>query len=276
MRNIVMLLCGLMLATVPARAQDLLIDRAPEARPSLLILASPHLHNPGRDARNVVVDDVLMAARQAQLEDLVNQLAAYRPTHVAIEHVASEQDKIDQAYRAYRAGTRVLERDEEEQIGMRLAAKLGLDRVIAVDWNGMPPGDFDANYAFAAYAKQNGTEARLQKLRNSPMPFPPIEKTAFVPYYLAINQPDTLLKAHRIHFDVAMIDDAAAQPAANWIGTWYARNLKIFMNLVKITDDPNARVLTIFGAGHAHILRQYATDSGAFRLREVSEFVKAP
>jgi hypothetical protein len=263
--------------TANAFAQDapkLLVDRAPEARPEILILGSAHLHNPGRDAVNVTVDDVLAPARQAQLIALVDQLALYKPTHVAVEHVAVEQDKLDIMYQGYLDGTRALDRPEDEQIGMRLAAKLGLKRVYAVDWNGMPPGDF-ANYRYAEFAKANGMEDRLKALLNPKrIPFPPIASTDLVTWYLAANRPEAIAASHRIYFDIAMFGDRDRQPGADWVGGWYARNLKIFANLVNITDNPSDRIFVVYGAAHAHYLRQFAQESGAFRLRDVSEFVK--
>lgn len=272
-------LCGMLMLAPVAQAQEtspFLIDRAPEARPSLLILGSVHLHNPGRDTLNVQVDDVLLPERQAQIEALVEQLAAFKPTHVAIEELKSNQAKLDDLYNAYRAGKRPLGRSEDEQIGMRLAAKLGHERVYAVDWNGMPPGDV-ANYNYAAYAKANGQEETFKLLLNPKrIPYPPLASTDLVSYFVAINRPEVIAQSHRIYFDVARFGDSETQPGANWVGSWYARNLKIFNNIVDLTDKPGDRILAIYGTGHVHHLRAFATESGGFRLRDVSEFVTPP
>lgn len=252
---------------------ELLVDRPADARPSLLVLGSVHLNNPGRDAINIEVDDVLAPARQAQIEALVTQLAAYKPTHIAIERLATEQARIDDLHRDYRENKRTLGRSEDEQIGMRLAAKLGLERVHAVDWNGLPPGDA-SSYAWSAYAKTNGQEARLSLLLDPKrILYPPLAKTDLVTFFAEINRPEVIAASHRIYFDVARFGDAQAQPGANWVGTWYARNLKIFNNLVDIAETADARVLVIYGAGHAHHLRQFARESGAFLLHDVSAFV---
>lgn len=272
----VLILCGVLLcsAAVAQEAPKLLIDRATDARPALLVLGTVHLHNPGRDAMNIQVDDVLAPDRQAQIVTLVDQLAAYTPTHIAVEHAAADQGKLDELYTSYRAGTRALARDEEEQIGMRLAAKLGLPRLYAVDWNGMPPAAM-VHYDFSAYAKAKGQDERLKLLLNPKrIPYPPLASTDLVTFFHEINRPEIIAQSHRIYFDVARFSDAEAQPGANWVGNWYARNLKIFNNLIDLTDKPDDRILVIYGAGHTHYLRQFAQESGAFRLHEVSEFVK--
>ena len=84
---------------------------------------------PGRDLVNVRVEDVLTAKRQAQIAKVVEQLAAFRPTFVAVEWPQNAQSKLDSAYDDYRAGHRELTASERDQFGMRVAAKLNLSRV---------------------------------------------------------------------------------------------------------------------------------------------------
>jgi len=111
---------GLALA-FPAVAQT-------ERKPSLLIVGAPHFGNPGRDVVNVRVPDVLSPDRQREIEAVVDQLAAFRPTRVAVEWPAEEQARLDQRYADYRAGRHTLTANERDQIGLRLAARLGLSR----------------------------------------------------------------------------------------------------------------------------------------------------
>src|SRR5690606_14923520 len=106
---------------------------------------------------------VLTEARQAEIAAVVERLAAFRPTHIAVEWPSAEQASLDALYRDYREGRHELGRRELEQFGLRLAAKLGLGRVHAVDWRGLPPGD-QQHYRWAAYGKANGHEARLSAL----------------------------------------------------------------------------------------------------------------
>src|SRR5690606_40077211 len=61
-------------------------------------------------------------------EAVVQQLAEFRPTRIAIEVAARRQDGLDKRYNDYRNGQYELARDEAEQIGLRLAAMLGHER----------------------------------------------------------------------------------------------------------------------------------------------------
>lgn len=71
-----------------------------------------------------------------------------------------------------------------------------------------------------------------------------------------------------------MIGKGEELPGASWVGTWYARNLKIFSRLVQLAIQPDDRVLVIYGQGHAYLLQQFARESGAFQLVSVADVLK--
>ena len=123
--------------------------------PQLLILGSPHFGNHNRDIANAHVEDVRTSERQREIEAVVARLAAFRPTHVAVEWPADQQARLDQRYVDYLAGRYVLASDEVDQIGLRLAARLGLPRVDAINWLADNPGK-DADYDFIAWANAHG------------------------------------------------------------------------------------------------------------------------
>lgn len=77
--------------------------------------------------------EVFSERRQAEIEEVVGRLAAFRPTKVCLEHPAAREEELDRLYRAYREGARELEPAEDEQLGFRLAARLGHDRVYGID-----------------------------------------------------------------------------------------------------------------------------------------------
>jgi hypothetical protein len=76
---------------------------------------------------------VLEPARQREVEELIELLAAFRPTKVAVEFTPDRQPRLDSLYAEYRAGRWALRRNEVYQLGFRLAAHLGHEGVHAVD-----------------------------------------------------------------------------------------------------------------------------------------------
>jgi hypothetical protein len=254
----------------------LLRDRRPDHRPTLLVLGTAHFANPRRDFINFEVEDVLADRRQREIVALVEQLATFRPTHVAVEFPLVRQDDLDKRYQDLRKDRYQLSRNEVDQLGLRLAATLGLERICAVDWNEGPPGDVE-HYDWGAYAQSHGQETFLSAMKDpqyARSTCPPLGEQTIVGWIRELNEPERLAASHRAHFDIASIGDEAQQPGANWVGHWYARNLRIFWNLVRLTERPEDRVLVVCGQGHAYLLRQFAIESGAFRLIDVAQVLQ--
>lgn len=254
---------------------DLLRERIASERPALMVLGVPHFANPGRDLVNRRVEDVLAEPRQREIESLVSQLAAFKPTVIAVEWPADKQAALDDRYRAYREGKYVLGRHEIDQVGLRLAARLGLGHVVAADWNLAGPGDADS-YDWPAYASSSGQQTVLDAIVDPTRTLgdTPLGNLTIGGWLRRMNEPETLAASHRNYFDIAVIGDAKAQPGAAWVGHWYARNLRIFATLSGLVNNRDDRVLAIYGAGHAYLLNQFSSESGAFEVVPVSQWLK--
>lgn len=259
---------GLLIAAGPLKA----------AKPTLLILGVPHFGNPGHDTVNIRVPDVLSPARQREVAAIVERLAAFRPTRVAVEWPADAQGELDRRYADYRAARRALSANERDQIGLRLAARLGLSRVDAVDWDADPPGP-PAAYDYPAWAETHGRGAewrawvaRFQGEANADARL--MACTPVSAWVRKVNTAAWRLANHRTYFYVAQLGDPRADnPGAAWVGTWYARNLRILDNLRRLAAGPNERILVIYGAGHGYLLAQQARESGEFALADTAAWL---
>lgn len=181
------------------------------------------------------------------------------------------QDAINSLYSAYREGKAKLGNTEAEQFGLRVAAGAGLKTVHAVDWNGLPPGE-QGQYDWFAYGKDKYGEEWAAKMRDpARSPFPPLRGQSIIKWLRTLNTPSALAKSHRFYFDIAEVGLDDSHQGANWVGSWYARNLKIFGNITKLADSAEDRVLVVYGAGHAYLIRQFAEESGAFRVIDVAD-----
>ena len=77
--------------------------------------------------------NVFTEQRQQEVADIIDQLAAFQPTKIAIERTQHIQPQCDIEYQAYERGEFELPADEIYQLGFRLAKRLGHMRVHCVN-----------------------------------------------------------------------------------------------------------------------------------------------
>ena len=88
-----------------------------------------------------------------------------------------------------------------------------------------------------------------------------------------VNTPPARSGAQRPYYEIARIGDNAANPGANWVGAWYARNLYILNNLTTLAMRPQDRVVAIYGLGHGFLLDQQAREAGIFEVADTLDFL---
>lgn len=234
---------------------------ADDDRIEVLLLGSYHMANPGADAFNLEADDVLVPERQAEIRSVVDRLAEFEPTRVAVEAQWGDSATIER-WRDYVAGENELRRNEREQIGFRLAKQVGLDTVYPIDYElGM---DFPA----LQRAAERDPELAAQMARLQPIGEAAI---AMMAEWLAegsvghvlyqMNRPDMLAKAHWPYVDLMLrmvANDDYVGPEV--VAGWYERNLKIFANLLRITESSDDRIFVVYGQGHVPTIRQLVVD----------------
>lgn len=119
-------------------------------RPEILVLGSYHMANPGRDVHYMSADDVLAPKRQGELAELIEVLKRFRPTKIAIEAAVGSK-RVAQEYADYVAGTYPLSRNENDQIGYRLAKELG-HRTVYLNADSAVARDLAEYFAFVPFA----------------------------------------------------------------------------------------------------------------------------
>lgn len=268
---------GLALVTSVAGAQSTSADtlrpcRSGEARAQVLFVGTFHFANPGRDViKTKNVPDMLAPDRQREIADVVQRLAAFRPTRVAVEFVRTRQGTLDSLYREYRAGRFVLPVNEVYQLGFRVAAASDLDRVDAVDTERSATRIDEAQRSEAALIAARNADPWAVRLQQShalqDVPITPANYRTLREILLGINTPDEIARSHAAYF-VGYFkgggDSTYAGP--DFIAGWYERNLRIFRDLQRITRGPDERIIVIYGSGHLATLQQFAQGSPEYDL----------
>lgn len=219
------------------------------------------MSNPGADQFNLEADDVRSERRQAEMVALVERLATFAPTRVAVESSYADSSIVD-AYGAYLRGENELTRNETQQIGFRLARRSGHERVYPIDYRmGMDMGSIGP---LVASSPEHGARmGELQAYGEAAI--------AQMGAWLAggtvsdmlynLNRPEMLRATHWPYttflLPIVEGDDFAG---ADLVAGWYQRNLRIHANLTRVTV-PGDRVVVIFGAGHVPILKHLVEQS---------------
>ncbi|PRC94676.1 DUF5694 domain-containing protein [Solimicrobium silvestre] len=147
-----------------------------------------------------------------------------------------------------RIGTR---NNENYQLGARLAARLGLQRVYAVDNHTGDNIDFTDRQTVgqvlaAAWAAGKGELNEHEKREKVLLQAPDL-----LPLYRSVNDPDYLRVLAEVNVSAALRAKSPEGYPQIWVAGWEVRNLRMVANVHEtFRERPGARVLSIVGASH--------------------------
>jgi hypothetical protein len=238
----------------------------PSDRRALLILGTFHMKPSGQDAV-YQKSNITTAARQQEIEALVEKLARFRPTKVAIES-ARDSSVWNDRYAAWRRGDAALGTNEIEQIGFRLAKRMDLPALTPVDYpmwmNGLTPierHEPKKKPAAAAPAPATSTPSgQMSEVQQQIAKDEAHFASHTIAEYLAhLNAPERAAINHDwdVMSNLVPGDGIALYSNTDLVTNWYKRNLRIFTNVLD-ASAPGDRILLLIGAGHKHILGEWA------------------
>ncbi len=249
----------------------------------VMTLGTFHFDFPNRDVEKVDKNDqidVLDRKYQKEIEIIVSKLAEFKPTHIVIERGPYRQKEYDSLYKSYTEEKHKLARSEDQQIGFRLAKKLGLKKVYCADQS-------------ARYYKD--VESVLEEKDT-------LEYKKFMNFFyknpdsLILSKPNRIFKTQGILAELRQLnaEKALEKSLGDYLigvfkyeteentffgpdfvtGWWFNRNLKIFRNIQKIPTKPKDRILVIFGSGHMNLLNILFESSPEYKLVDVNDYLK--
>ncbi|MFH6603907.1 DUF5694 domain-containing protein [Maribacter algicola] len=290
MRHLALLIIGFFSATVIS-GQDL--EKPHEGHFSdvdtsdLFLLGTFHFKDAGLDGYKPKHDvDILSPKRQGELQDVLDQIRKFKPNKIAVEWKKSRQSSLDSLYNEYLAGRFELKSNEIYQIGFRMGKELGHKKLYAVDAPARNFDDYKTEEAYkekeAYFTKKLGEEivARDEMLHNKFMAMYAKEdeqkmQLTLLEQLLNENDPEGMRIGHGHYlignFKMNAGDDYFGADGAIW---WYTRNLRIFANIVGITDPGKDKVFLLIGAGHLPILNFVSRSSPDYRVVTLQDLVQ--
>ena len=241
-------------------------------KPQIMVLGTYHMANPGRDVYNMQVDDVRAPKRQQELAELMDVLAKFQPTKIAIE-ADPDNKTIPAAFQDYLAGKHELSRNEIEQIGFRLAKQLGQKQLYPVDVEGEFPLQRVLNYAKAKDRSQELEQIMGSSGQSASEEEAYVKSHTVLQSLLHMNSPSSVAAENDFYMQVASFGEDGDYAGPDLLADWYTRNIRIHSNILKLITSPSDRILVIYGAGHLGWLQENVKMDSHLCLRTLAEFV---
>lgn len=209
---------------------------------------------------------VLEEPYQSEIIAISEAIKKYKPTIIAVEQTPDKQHKIDSALILYISGRITPGKSEIDQIGMRLAKDLNLDKLYCVD-------DFGRHYdnilaIFNDSIRSSKFEDYFYKSRDTTGK-KSARITSVIDELCKMNNPDFIKKdlsaylSNPFKYEEQPGDFTGVDFET---GRWFNRNLRIFRNIQRIPHDSGDRILVIFGAGHMNLLNMLFDVSDEFEF----------
>ena len=254
--------------------------------PQVLLVGSFHFSYPGLDAHKTDEEkkiNIFSEKRQKEVEELVDYIAKFKPTMIAVE-AGRNTGYLMRRYERWKAGTKPMKANEIDQITFRLIDRLGLDTLYGTD-------------AYSTiYDMQNGSDSTFflqyfNKIYNTDSEVnDPIRDQYFkwydymdgltlnstlLEYFHYLNSPKVLDRGYGAYLtgDFKEEDNKGTDILSLY---WYNRNLRIFRNIQKLNASPDDRIMILFGAGHMQILNHLFRCSPEFDVVQFSDLQSMP
>lgn len=222
-------------------------------------------------------EDVLEPRRQQEIKACVERIKHYRPTKIALEVMVGQDAILNKEYKKYVANDFPLDTkwetalgrgsfNEVYQLGFRIAAELGHDRVYATDWM-EDIGNRDIG-TVVEFAEQHQPEIYAEiKAWFERWPWRDGSIISITELLKDMNNPEFNLYDHQIYMRlIALIGEGEEYVGIDWMRWWYQRNLIIYANIAQLATSADERILVIYGHSHNYLLNQFFSENGSFEL----------
>ncbi|HEY0024028.1 MAG TPA: DUF5694 domain-containing protein [Longimicrobium sp.] len=233
----------------------------------VMLLGTYHFAGSSTDAVDTPATDILGPRRQAELEELVTRLAGWGPEQIAVEWPFSFADSTTARYRRYLAQGTVRSHDEVEQIGFRLARRLGHETVHPIDHQ-MPIGNdsIEALYVRRPEFKAHSDSLMAVLRADADSTAAWQRETSLIEHLRAANSDEGLQGGNSFAMFGSMLaaGEGRNRGGPQLLARWYERNIIMAHNLTRVLRPGTRRVLVLVGSGHVPSMRNVLHESPDF------------
>lgn len=253
-----------------------------EPLPKVLLVGTFHFEYYDLDAHVTDKDkrvNVKEPKRQQEIGELVDYIARFEPTVVAVE-AGPNTGWLMKRYRDYQRTDSLPRADEREQIGFRLMKRFGLDTLYGVDAPTLLSDLWDHRDSLQLHPILDSIYTDWDFTSDDAI------SQRYKAYYRSTDEyhvNHTLLESFMLHnADKTLDRDYGAylngdfklgkyRGADGLAMHWYARNLRILRNIQELELKPTDRIVVIYGAGHMGVLKHLFECTPEFELVKFGE-----
>ncbi len=210
--------------------------------------------------------------RQREVKQVVDKITALKPDQICIEYPKSDQEKMDDVYKRYLKGDYVLDGSEIDQLALRAAKKLNLEKLTCVNYYGR--FDSDSMMRFAQENDQMELANSIGERGNTMITEinEVLENQTIANLLNVINSKEMMNRNLSFYTQIC----AKIGKGTNYVGTnlaadWYSTNLHIYTNILREVKPTDKVIFVQFGAGHIPILKHLFESNSEFEVIEVEE-----
>ena len=262
------LLFSSLLVLVPFAAQA---DTVPP-HVQILLVGVDHLGKK-HDVHNSPSIDPMTPQHQAEIAEVIGDVARFKPTKVMVEHDYQDAKTLAE-YQQYLQGKFTLGPNEVYQYGFRLAGLAHNPAIYCIDTIQDFPFDYEG---MLASADKHGQKAVLDAGEAELAPY--LQRLDDLTLHGTVgdvlryvNDPKSLAMGGGWYLYAARVGADQDYAGADLVSTWYARNVHIYANIIRQVQ-PGDRVVIFIGAGHAPSLRWLIQQSPDLELEDTEAFL---
>lgn len=243
-------------------------------KPEVMIVGVYHL---GETSDLISIESKNGYDLKQQAMEVVDALARFQPTKLAVEAEWEMQSKINDRYEKYQAGDATDAKNEIDMIGFPLAKKSGIHEISCIDWRG-DENETAGLSDIMQYAEEHEPD-RYKKIMTTYIE--PMQRYAekwskltILEGYRSVNEEETVKRLHQVYMELAMVGKEKGYYAMDWLTWWYKRNLILYTNVRSLVSSQEERILLLIGGSHVHLIKQFLEESGECTVVDANEYLK--
>jgi hypothetical protein len=261
----------------------------------IILLGTFHF-NQSLDSNSKLHSNLFSAKRQSEVNDLVDKLSKQKPDKIFLEFTPKDQKYYDSIYVEYLNGKEPerlkTKANEIFQLGMKTAKKVGLKKVIGINYQPQELAEKD-------YKPLNTADKALQDLYMAIGGFEDStrtnEKFYDLPYPFKRPKQDSLLQKSTLTDFILYMNSSERQQyeeynnwnffysigqdnmnATDYVGTfWYGANVRNYNNVLRQVDlEKDHTYLVIYGNSHIAFLKYMFKMNPYFEVIDLDKILK--